>query len=81
MKLFVDISDKAIYICIYKNTNDMNKEQILDFIRQQEQELYAEYLEIRKNFDFEDNHYTRYAAAQWNAVLNILEKIEENENN
>ena len=23
MQLFVDISDKAIYICIYKNTNDM----------------------------------------------------------
>ena len=57
----------------------MNKEQILDFIRQQEQELYAEYLELRRDYGYEDKA-TRYAGAQWNAVLTILDKIE-NENN
>lgn len=58
----------------------MNKEQILDFIRQQEQELYAEYLELRRDYGYEDKA-TRYAAAQWNAINNLLETIEENENN
>ena len=57
----------------------MNKEQILDFIRQQEQELYAEYLELRRDYGYEDKA-TRYAAAQWNAVLTILDKIEDENN-
>ena len=57
----------------------MNKEQILDLIRKQEQELYTEYLELRRDYGYEDKA-TRYAAAQWNAVLTILDKIEDENN-
>jgi hypothetical protein len=57
----------------------MNKEQILDLIRKQEQELYSEYLELRRDYGYEDKA-TRYAAAQWNAVLTILDKIEDENN-
>jgi len=57
----------------------MNKEQILDLIRKQEQELYSEYLELRRDYGYEDKA-TRYAAAQWNAVLTILDNIEDENN-
>jgi hypothetical protein len=56
----------------------MNKEQILDLIRKQEQELYSQYLELRYDYGYEDKA-TRYAGAQWNAITTILDKIEENE--
>ena len=56
----------------------MNKEQILDLIRKQEQELYSQYLELRYDYGYEDKD-TRYAGAQWNAITTILDKIEENE--
>ena len=58
----------------------MNKEQILDLIRKQEAEMYTELLEMRTAFGPEDRG-TRHAAAQWNAINNLLETIEENENN
>jgi hypothetical protein len=57
----------------------MNKEQILELIRKQEQELYSEYLELRYDYGYEDKA-TRYAAAQWNALLTILDKIEDENN-
>jgi hypothetical protein len=57
----------------------MNKQQILDLIRKQEQELYSEYLELRRDYGYE-HIATRYAAAQWNAVLTILDKIEDENN-
>lgn len=56
----------------------MKNEQILNMIKAEEQRLYAEYLELREAFG-NDDRATRYAAAQWNAVLTLLEKIE-NEN-
>jgi len=56
----------------------MKTEQILNTIKAEEQRLYAEYLELREAFG-NDDRATRYAAAQWNAVLTLLEKIE-NEN-
>ena len=57
----------------------MTKEQIIQLIKDEEQRLYAEYLELREAFGNDDRS-TRYAATQWNAVLNLLEQIE-NENN
>lgn len=55
----------------------MTKEQILELIKAEEQRLYAEYLELREALAFgNDDRATRYAAAQWNAVLTLLEKIE-----
>ena len=56
----------------------MKNEQILNMIKAEEQRLYAEYLELCEAFG-NDDRATRYAAAQWNAVLTLLEKIE-NEN-
>ena len=57
----------------------MKKEQIIQLIKAEEQRLYAEYLELREAFGNDDRS-TRYAATQWNAVLNLLDQIE-NENN
>lgn len=57
----------------------MTKEQIIQLIKDEEQRLYAEYLELREAFG-NDDRATRYASAQWNAVLILLEQIE-NENN
>ena len=56
----------------------MTKEQIIQLIKDEEQRLYAEYLELRDSFG--KHEATRYASAQWNAVLTLLEQIE-NENN
>ena len=58
----------------------MNKEQILDLIRSQEAEMYQELLDMRERFGADDRG-TRFAAAQWNAISNLLETIEDNENN
>lgn len=58
----------------------MNKEQIIELIRSQEAELYQDFLEMRQRFGADDKS-TRYAAAQWNAISNLLETIEEHENN
>lgn len=58
----------------------MNKEQLLDLIRSQEAELYQDFLEMRQRFGADDKS-TRYTAAQWNAISNLLDIIEENENN
>jgi len=53
----------------------MKTEQILNMIKDEEQRLYAEYLELRDAFGNDDKA-TRYAAAQWNAISNLLELIE-----
>ena len=58
----------------------MTKEQILELIKSQEAELYQDFLEMRQRFGADDKS-TRYAAAQWNAISNLLETIEEHENN
>jgi hypothetical protein len=56
----------------------MNKEQLLELIINQEAELYQDFLEMRQRFGADDKS-TRYTAAQWNAISNLLDKIEENE--
>lgn len=58
----------------------MNKEQILNLIRSQEQELYKNLQECKSIYGGEDNH-TRYAAGAWGAIFELLQTIEENENN
>ena len=58
----------------------MNKEQIIEFIKKEEQQLYLEFTELRRMYGREHES-TKYAAAQWNAVLGILENIETIENN
>ena len=60
----------------------MNKEQIIEFIRQQEVEMYKEYKELRAEYGA-DHAASRQASAQWNAVSTLLELIEDeiNENN
>ena len=56
----------------------MTKDEIIDLIRNQEAELYQDFLEMRQRFGADDKS-TRYTAAQWNAISNLLDKIEENE--
>lgn len=58
----------------------MNKEQIIELIRSQEAEMYQELLDMRERFGADDRG-TRFAAAQWAAINNLLETIEEHENN
>lgn len=57
----------------------MNKEQILELIRSQEAEMYQELLEMRERFGPNDRG-TLHSAAQWNAISNLLELIENAEN-
>lgn len=57
----------------------MNKEQILELIRSQEAEMYQELLEMRERFGANDRG-TLHSAAQWNAISNLLELIENAEN-
>jgi hypothetical protein len=56
----------------------MNKEQIIELIRNQEAELYFQLLEQRDAFGANDKG-TMHTAAQWFAISNLLDKIEENE--
>ena len=58
----------------------MNKEQILDLIRNQEAYFYKNLQECKILYGSEDNH-TRYAAGTWGAIFELLQTIEENENN
>ena len=58
----------------------MTKEQIIDLIRSQEAEMYQELLDMRESFGPDDRG-TRFAAAQWNAISNLLETIQDNEDN
>ena len=57
----------------------MNKEQIIELIRNQEKMLYAEVKECKSLYGVDHRH-TRYALGAWGSVLNLLETIE-NENN
>lgn len=57
----------------------MNKEQIIELIRSQEAEMYQELLEMREAFGPNDRG-TLHSAAQWNAISNLLELIENEEN-
>jgi hypothetical protein len=56
----------------------MNKEQLLELIRNEEAELYFQLLEQREMYGADDRG-TRYTGAQWNAITTLLDKIEENE--
>jgi len=58
----------------------MNKEQILELIRSQEQELYKDLQECKNIYGVEHKH-TRYALGAWGAALNLLQTIENNEAN
>ena len=58
----------------------MTKEQIIDLIRSKEAEMYQELLDMRESFGPNDRG-TLHAAAQWNAISNLLETIQDNENN
>ncbi len=58
----------------------MNKEQIIELIRSQEAELYAELLDMRSSFGPNDRG-TLHTQAQWGALVNLLDTIEEHENN
>ncbi len=49
----------------------MNKEQILELIRSQEQELYKDLQECKSQYGVDHNH-TRYALGAWGSVLNLL---------
>ena len=51
-------------------------EEIIAMIEVKEKKLYEEYSEMLKHYGPDDRG-TRYAAAQWNAVQTILEKIED----
>lgn len=53
----------------------MNKEQIIKFIKDEEKLLYLEFTELRRMYGREHES-TKFASAQWNAVLGILENIE-----
>lgn len=53
----------------------MSKEQIIKMIKDEEKLLYLEFTELRRMYGREHES-TKYAAAQWNAVLGILENIE-----
>jgi hypothetical protein len=58
----------------------MSKEQILDLIRSKEAEMYQELLDMRESFGPNDRG-TRFAAAQWAAINNLLDTIQDNEKN
>lgn len=53
----------------------MDKEQIIEKIKREEEFLYNEFISLRNEFGRE-HEYTKYASAQWNAVLTLLEQIE-----
>lgn len=57
----------------------MNKEQIIELIRSQEAEMYQELLEMREAFGPNDRG-TLHSAAQWNAISNLLDTIQDEEN-
>lgn len=52
----------------------MSKEQLLQFIIEEEARLWAEYKELRDTYGYDDKA-TRYAAAQWNAILTLLDDV------
>ena len=53
----------------------MNKKQIIELIKNEEEYLYFEFTELREMYGREHES-TTYAAAQWNAISNLLELIE-----
>jgi hypothetical protein len=52
------------------------EQQIIDLIKAKAEDHYSEYTEMRLAFGSDDRG-ARHSAAQWNAVLTILEKVEE----
>lgn len=57
----------------------MSKEQILDLIKSQEAEMYQDLLYLHQRFGADDKA-TRYVAAQWAAINNLLDTIQDEEN-
>jgi hypothetical protein len=68
----------ALYLHITFKNNAMNKEQILELIRSQEQELYKDFRHCQGQYGTDHKH-TRYALGAWGAALNLLQTIENNE--
>jgi hypothetical protein len=58
----------------------MDKQQIIELIRSQEKELYANLQECKSIYGSENNH-TRHASGAWGSIFELLQTIEENENN
>lgn len=56
----------------------MTKQEILDLIRSQEAQLYVELLDMRRIAGPQDRG-TLHTQAQWGALVNLLDTIEENE--
>ena len=56
----------------------MTKDEILELIRNEEADLYFQFLEKREMYG-PDDYGTKHSGAQWNAITTILDKIEENE--
>lgn len=52
----------------------MNKEQLLQFITEEEARLWKEYTELRDAYGY-DHKATRYASAKWNAILTLLDEV------
>jgi len=52
------------------------EQQIINLITAKAEEHYSEYTEMRLAFGSDDRG-ARHSATQWNAVLTILEKVEE----
>jgi len=74
------IETLSIYLHITFKNNAMTKDEILELIFNEERELYAELQEQRRWYGYDDRG-TLHTQAQWGALVNILDKIEENENN
>jgi hypothetical protein len=76
-------SEHICKCCVYSQKQKqfiMDKEQIIDLLKSKEAELYAELLDMRSSFGNNDRG-TLHTQAQWGAIVNILDTIEENENN
>ena len=69
-----------IYLHITFKNNAMTKDEILELIFNEEQELYAEYLYAMEKFG-RDDRTTKRCGAEWSAINTLKDKIQENENN
>ena len=57
----------------------MNKEQIIELIRNQEKMLYAELQDCKSLYGVDHKH-TRYALGAWGSILNLLDTIQDENN-
>lgn len=52
------------------------EQQIIDLIKQEEENHYEQLTDMTKHFGSDDKG-TRYSAAKWNAIVDILDKVED----